>query len=100
MPETACGPAEENRTSLLQLRKWQLQQLAAVMQDTDAACASDEPTALSNALEFRVLPWLDGLQTSLEVWQTALQAACELQEQCGLEKPSTTDDTDKRGEGI
>ncbi len=75
MPEDACGPVLENRTSLMQLRKWQLQQLASVMQDTDAACLLEDSTALSNALEYRVLPWLDGLQTSLELWHTTLQAA-------------------------
>jgi hypothetical protein len=81
MPETACGPAIENRTSLVQLRKWQLQQLASVMQDTDAACSAEDSTALSNALEYRVLPWLDGLQNSLELWHTTLQAARDLEGQ-------------------
>jgi hypothetical protein len=77
MPETACGPIE-NRTPLIQLRKWQLQQLASVMNDVDAACSSEDSTALSNALEYRVLPWLEGLESSLDLWQTTLQAARDL----------------------
>jgi len=52
-----------------------------VMQDTDAACSAEDSTALSNALEYRVLPWLDGLQNSLELWHTTLQAARDLEGQ-------------------
>jgi hypothetical protein len=71
MPENAYS-STTNGTSLTQLRKWQLQQLAAILKDVDLACWSDEPGALSNALEYRVLPWLQGLQTSLELWHETL----------------------------
>jgi hypothetical protein len=79
MPESACGPSN-GRASLMQLRKWQLQQLASIIKDVDEACDNEDCAALSNALEYRVLPWLDGLEASLDLWQltilTAQQAAC------------------------
>lgn len=71
MPENAYGP-KDNATSLAQLRKWQLQQLGTILKEIDDACWSDEPGALSNALEYRVLPWLNGLETSLEFWHETL----------------------------
>lgn len=58
--------------SLAQLRQWQLQQLAAILRDVDEACWSDNPASLSNSLEYRVLPWLHGLETSLELWHDTL----------------------------
>jgi hypothetical protein len=80
LPDGICGPPN-GRASLMQLRKWQLQQLAAIIRDVDEACGSDDTAALSNALEYRVLPWLEGLETSLELWQLTLlakqQAACQ-----------------------
>jgi len=71
LPDNAYPPANGS-ASLMQLRKWQLQQLAAIMHDVDDACASEDGAALSNALEYRVLPWLDGLETSLDLWQVTL----------------------------
>jgi hypothetical protein len=80
MPETA-GPITAG-ASLLQLRKWQLQQLGSIITDVDETCGLEETVALSNALEYRVLPWLEGLGTLLELWHTNLMA--------GLEKPQTS----------
>lgn len=76
MPESSYA-ATAGGASLLQLRRWQLQQLAAILKDVDAACWSDDSTALSNALEQRVLPWLRGLQSSLELWHETLAARHE-----------------------
>jgi hypothetical protein len=76
MPESACN-SNMGGASLVQLRKWQLQQLAAVLKDVDEACWSDDCAALSNALEHRVLPWLHGLQTSLDLWQETLAMSQE-----------------------
>ena len=39
--------------------------------DLDEACGLEDTTALSNALENRVLPWLDGLLGTLELWQNS-----------------------------
>jgi hypothetical protein len=70
MPETSCGP-ECRRVPLIQLRKWQLEQLSFIINDLDGACGLEDTTALSNALENRVLPWLDGLLETLELWQNS-----------------------------
>ena len=73
LPETLCGP-ENGRASLIQLRKWQLQQLGCVIQDTDLACRSEDPASLSDALEKRVLPWLDNLHESLQLWHEMMSS--------------------------
>ena len=73
MPDSSRGAAN-TQTSLMQLRKWQLQQLAAIIKDVDAACEAGDSAAISNALEYRVLPWLDGLEASLDLWQVTLLA--------------------------
>ena len=71
LPETICGP-DNGRAPLMQLRKWQLQQLGCVIKDVDEACHSEDTAALSEALEKRALPWLDKLHQSLELWQEAV----------------------------
>jgi hypothetical protein len=67
LPENICGPGN-GRASLLQLRKWQLQQLGCVIREVDEACRPDDTAILSDALEKRVLPWLDNLHDSLQMW--------------------------------
>ena len=59
---------------LTQLRKWQLEQLGAVIQDVNCACEWDNTTVLSDVLETRVLPWLDKLQSSLNLWHETMLA--------------------------
>ncbi len=71
MPESSYS-SSSGGASLMQLRRWQLQQLAAILRDVDEACWSAAPAALSNALEQRVLPWLNGLRSSLELWHETL----------------------------
>jgi hypothetical protein len=78
MPESAYG-SQAAGASLMQLRTWQLQQLAAILKDVDEACWSEDPAALSNALEYRVLPWLHGMASSLELWNETLS----LGQRCG-----------------
>jgi len=72
LPETIYqSPA--GCASLLQMRKWQLQQLAAIMKEVDEACWSADPALLSNALENHVLPWLSKLHQLILLWrETAL----------------------------
>lgn len=81
LPETICGPAN-GRASLLQLRKWQLQQLASVIETVDDACWSEDTSVLSNALENCAVPWLDKLEESLDLWHKTLLAGnrelCEI----------------------
>jgi hypothetical protein len=78
MPETSYATSAGGGAPLMQLRNWQLQQLAAILKDVDEACWSEDSAALSNALEYRVLPWLQGLESSLELWHETLSAQQEL----------------------
>ena len=74
MPEKLCGYSYGG-VSPTQLRKWQLQQLGMIMKDIDEACWADEPRVLANALESRVMPWLESLQASLQLWLETLLCA-------------------------
>ncbi len=71
LPEGICGPAE-GQASLMQLRKWQLQQLGSVIEDVNKVCECDNPLLLSDVLEIRVLPWLQNLQDFLALWQQTI----------------------------
>jgi hypothetical protein len=73
MPETAYH-GNPDGASLAQIREWQLEQLASILKDVDDASWSDDAGSLSIALEYRVLPWLHGLETSLELWHQTLTA--------------------------
>ena len=73
LPETIFKCASGS-ASLMQLRRWQLQQLAGIIKEVDQACQADDPTALSDSLEKRVLPWLEGLQESLDLLRNLLLA--------------------------
>ncbi len=76
LPETLCGP-NPGYASLIQLRKWQLQQLGGVLKSVDEACWSEDPQVLSNALENQALTWLDNLLDQLKLWHETLRAgAC------------------------
>ena len=72
LPETVCTTASGS-ASLMQLRRWQLQQLAGIIGEVDQTCQTDDPTALSDVLEKRVLPWLEGLQESLDLLRHTLR---------------------------
>jgi hypothetical protein len=72
LPEDACG-LDRRGTSLKQLRKWQLQQLAAIIKDVDAACWAEDTAELATALETRCLPWLEKLHEMICLWD---ETAC------------------------
>jgi hypothetical protein len=78
LPENICQPFN-NRTSLAQLRKWQLEQIAAVIRDVDEACHSEDTIPLSNALENRVLPWLQNLGELISLWHETVLAGSRLE---------------------
>jgi len=72
LPDNACGPTNGG-ASLTQLRKWQLEQVGAIIRDVNEACHSEDTIRLSNALENRVLPWLQQLCELINLWhETAL----------------------------
>ncbi len=64
---------EYGGASVKQLYKWQLQQLGVIMKDVDKSCWSTDPTNLSRALQERVLPWLESLRRSLDLWYETLR---------------------------
>ncbi len=73
LPENVSGAAD-GCTSSLQLRKWQLEQVAAIIQDVDEACRSQNSLPLSDALENRVLPWLQNLGEFICLWHETVLA--------------------------
>jgi hypothetical protein len=60
--------------SISQLRKWQLQQLGAILKDVDEACHAYDTMQLAGALETRVMPWLESLSASLNLMRETLLA--------------------------
>lgn len=77
LPDGACGPAK-GRAPLSQLRKWQLEQIAVIMRDVDAACAAGDTIQISNVLENRVLPWLQKLSELICLWHETVMASSRL----------------------
>jgi hypothetical protein len=77
LPDGICG-APDGSTSATQLRKWQLEQIAAIIRDVDEACHSPETIPLSNALENRVLPWLHNLSELISLWHETILAGTRL----------------------
>jgi hypothetical protein len=76
MPENLCqlwcG------TTFHKLRRWQLEQIAIIMQRVDKACDSQDNIQLSDALEKLVLPWLDKLGEHVRLWFDATLAGARL----------------------
>jgi hypothetical protein len=64
----------EGQAPLTQLRKWQLEQLGSVIQDVNIACEWQDTAVLSDVLETRVLPWLEKLESSLNLWHETMLA--------------------------
>ncbi len=77
LPENTCEPFD-HRTSLAQLRKWQLEQIATIIRAVDEACHSEDTIPLSNALENRVLPWLQSLSELISLWHETVLAGSQL----------------------
>jgi hypothetical protein len=66
LPDAITGSGYAG-ASVSQLRKWQLQQLGAILMDVDEACRAKDPMFLAAALETRVAPWLSNLRSNLEL---------------------------------
>jgi hypothetical protein len=72
LPDHLCGQSSGS-ASLKQLRKWQLEQVAAIIRAVDRACDTGDTIHISNALENRVLPWLEKMGELIQLWhETAL----------------------------
>ena len=83
LPDSACGPAN-GRASLTQLRKWQLEQIATIIKDVNAVCHAEDTLPLSNALENRVLPWLQNLTELIILWHETAQVGSRLGMSCAV----------------
>ena len=77
LPDDICGSASAG-ASLTQLRKWQLEQVATIIRDVGATCCSEDTIPLSDALENRVLPWLQKLSELISLWHATVQAGSRL----------------------
>jgi hypothetical protein len=77
LPENVCG-TPDGQTSSTQLRKWQLEQVASIIREVDKACHSKETISLSDALENRVLPWLQNLGELIGLWHETVLAGSRL----------------------
>jgi hypothetical protein len=76
MPEHLCQTWFG--ASFQKLRRWQLEQIAIIVQRVDEACESQNNIYLSDALENLVLPWLDKLNEHIQLWLEAAQAGARL----------------------
>ena len=77
LPENAGRP-DKSGVSLKQLHKWQLEQIAGIMREVDQACHTGDTVHLSNALESRVLPWLEKLSELISLWHETVLASSRL----------------------
>jgi len=83
LPDHLCGPAN-GRAPLKQLRKWQLEQVAAIIRHVDQACQTDDTIKLSDALEKRVLPWLEKMGDLIQLWHETAMAGSRLGIKSGI----------------
>jgi len=83
LPDDICG-AGHGGASLTQLRKWQLEQVATIIKGVDEACHSEDTIPLSNALENRVLPWLQNLSELISLWHDTAMAGERLGMGCAV----------------
>ena len=67
-----------------QLRKWQLEQIAVIIRDVDEVCHSKDAIPLSDALENRVLPWLQNLSGLISLWHETVLAGSRLGIRCAV----------------
>ncbi len=77
LPDHLCGSASGS-ASLKQLRQWQLEQVAGMLRDVDQICQTGDTLQLSDALETRVLPWLQKLGELIHLWHDTVMAGVRL----------------------
>ena len=76
MPENICRLC--GGTAFEQLRKWQLEQIAAIVREVDSVCGFEDTLKISDALEKRVLPWLRQLNEQIYLWRESVMAGVRL----------------------
>jgi hypothetical protein len=76
MPEPVGQPS--GSVSFERLRKWQLQQIAAIIREVDAVCENGDNIKLSDVLERRVLPWAQKLNDLIQLWHQTVSAGYQL----------------------
>jgi hypothetical protein len=76
MPDDVCQ--RNNGISFGKLRQWQLEQIASIVREVDAVGDSDDTLKISDALENRVLPWLQKLSDMIQLWHDAAMAGARL----------------------
>ena len=76
MPEDFCQ--HSCGTTFHKLRRWQLEQIAAIVRKVDVACDSKDNIKVSDALEQLVLPWLQNLSENIRLWHEATLAGKQL----------------------
>jgi hypothetical protein len=77
LPDNLCGPPNGSAPAK-QLRKWQLEQVATIIREVDEACQSGGTIQISDALENRVLPWLDNLSDLIQFWHETVTSGMRL----------------------
>jgi hypothetical protein len=76
MPDSVCKLC--STVSFERLRKWQLQQIAVIVREVNAVCEAGDNIKISDALERRVLPWLQKLSDLIQLWLQAISASYQL----------------------
>ncbi len=76
MPESTCKLC--GNVSFDRLRKWQLEQIAAIIHEVDKACDFLDSLKISDALENRVLPWLQKLDELIQLWLAVVSSGYQL----------------------
>ncbi len=76
MPESVCRLC--GSISFDQLRRWQLEQIAAIVREVDGACETLDTMKISDVLENRVLKWLQKLEELIRLWLSAVSSGYQL----------------------
>ena len=80
-PDKVWGPAT-GHASYNKTQEWQLEQLAAILEEVEANYWSQDSQRWVRVLENRVMPWIDGLLRSLQLMRYHFKEPCQ-----GSKKP-------------
>jgi len=77
LPDHLCRQANGS-APLKQLRKWQLEQIAIIIREVEETSRTGDAIQLSDALENRVLPWVQNLLGLINLWHETVAAGVRL----------------------